>query len=440
MTKNSVIIQDNALVAYSTRRNPNPAGEAYVHAIFCDRTMRRLKESIIKIMDETQKTHADNKPKSNGNYITRATTNECFFYTQKPLTLREFETLQNQLAEKAKTMSPGVHLILGSFAVITNNKVMSVTPHIACGPNPKFCFIVKNNVSSIDVRYRIADVDGGETTLPVIDRKNTEPSSLPKIKVNERTEEFTFNTLVHCKTPNGTPFLTSIDVCFDHSKGVAKADYSNYIQYNPNAIKQPVSHVVVSNSIRLSKECSIEPKIMHVDPFYSSKTRCKEGVGQKEGFSQSMSFRTRFRTIRVAPEAVSTFINVNNNYEYKTISPSDGRWHFYSATLDNVQFIKTPSQAEFLALKKNYQQFKGDSLKNKILENLKTKIEDTKSLIELEALKQEIEGSLEHEILKTGQGVFTQLFKIKTSSQTALESMFEQQEKSLSALKNKFNI
>ena len=166
------IIHETVVIAKI--RNGNPVGEALREndpipsspMILLEREemITRLNSSISELMDDAEKTYQANcyypgTTDFHPDFMTRLSTNEFFFYTKEPLTLKEFEELQNEIAAKAETLSPGVQLILGSFAVKTDDdKVMNVTPHITCGSPPYFQFIVKNYTSPIDVRYKIADV------------------------------------------------------------------------------------------------------------------------------------------------------------------------------------------------------------------------------------------------------------------------------------------
>jgi hypothetical protein len=439
-------IQDKAIIAVMEKGNP--IGEALSRGALSTFPMtmserqdmiQRLSGSVSQLLDDAQKTYQDNcyQPGTtniDGDYIVRLSTNEFFFYTKEPLTLKEFEQIQNEIAEKAKIMSPGVQLILGSFGVQTDDgKVMNVTPHIACGTCPDFHFIVKNYTSSIDVRYKIPDGKGDTNTLPVLDQNHPSPF-MPQITINEITKECTFNNIIPCKTPDGTPFITAIDICLDHAYGIAKKNYSTLAKKDRTILNQPVSHVVVSNCIDLKNENCIGSGVTHVDPRYSL-SRCKAGASQQVGSSQKQLFgETLFKVVDVICTQVDKYIKIKNNYAYKTTDPSVGRNHKFFTTLNNVQFKKSPDLPEFEKFKSKYQAYKGDFLKNQILEDLKKRIEETTSLNELDDLKKELETSFEYDVLKAGQGWFTKTFGIKTSSQIALENMIEQQEKYLSCL------
>ncbi len=448
MPKSKVVIQDKAVIAQVT--TGNPIGEALragmpvpanPMAAFERREMvERLEKSITQLMNKAEDSyqancHIPGTTNIDPNYITRLSTNEFFFYTKEPLTLKEFEELQNKIAEKAKTMAPGVQLILGSFGVKTDDgKVMNVTPHITCGSSPNVQLIVKNRTSSIDVRYKIPNGQGHSLTLPVLDKKS--PSKpMPKIKINGIVNEFTFNNIVQCKTPGDTPFLTAIDVCLDHAYGDAKQNYDALAKKDPRLLEQPVSHVVVSNTIAIEPDNCLSPGVMHVDPRYSQ-AECKKGVQQQASPPRSLPFGNDLYTIfEVARSNLECLINfVTNNYAYKTSDPAAGRDHkAYTASIDTTQFQKSKASAEFQNFRNKYQSFKGDHLKTQILDDLKTRIQESSSKEELEKLKEELKTSYETDVLNTGQGWFTQRFGLKTSSIKALESMIEQQEEFLSS-------
>ncbi|MDI1351292.1 MAG: hypothetical protein PSV35_00750 [bacterium] len=251
----------------------------------------RLFADIKNLMIQAHQTHSQNNKQADTqiedpDFITRLSTNEFFFYTREPLTINEFENLQNKLAAEAETLSPGVHLVLGSFAVLnSNNQVMSVTPHLTCGPNPTFNFLIKNSLSDIDVRYK--DPADDFESLPVL-LATTPLPQIPQIKINGVSQSFTFNNVIPCKTPGGEPFLTAIDICLDHNHGVAKANIDVLVKNKPDMLDLPISHMVISNSIRLNSRNCLGP-VMHVDPNHSLK-QCKLEAVQIKGPTKKGNF------------------------------------------------------------------------------------------------------------------------------------------------------
>lgn len=282
-------IKDIAVIAKYTEHTigeaPRP-GQIYLPMTPIEREHMesRLFSSINFLMDEAHTSHTLNCKISGSNevdfdYITRLSTHEFYFYTQEPLTLAEFESLQNKIFTKAATLPVGIQLSLGSFAVKTNNnRVMNVTPHITCGQLPKFNFLIKNFTSPIDVRYKETDKYGLERTLLVFDKRNAN-LPLPEIKLNGVSQLFTFDPLIRCTTPRGNPFLTIIEVCLDHYEGVARS-HIDMMQSTGDLMTQSVSHLVISNSVNLVAENSYGT-VMHVDPEHSF-TTCKANTQQKQ--------------------------------------------------------------------------------------------------------------------------------------------------------------
>lgn len=111
---------------------------------------------------------------------------------------------------------------------------------------------------------------------------------------------------------------------------------------------------------------------------------------------------------------------VSNNYVGKAHNPLEGRSHGFAVNAEN-----------FPGLKEKFQDIKGDYLKTSILSDLQSKIENTSSKEELADLKQEIKQSPEYKVLATGQGLFTKITGIKTSSVKELESMLDEQENNI---------
>lgn len=287
-------IKDIAVIAIlSDDTDDTPIGEAPRRGeVFAPMTSKertqmeeRLFNQINDLINEANTTHLANcklpdSDRVDPDYITRLSTHEFFFYTQEPLTLKEFERLQDKIADKCATLSFGIHLVLSSFAVKNaDNQVMNVTPHITCGPSPCFHFIIKNNTSTIDVRYKQPTLDGSGDTLPIFDR-STSGILMPEIKVNGVVHLGLFNNLIACTTPGGEQFLTAVEICYDHAAYTVNYNLDAYVTDYPEAGSMPFSHMVLSNTIDLDPLASCG-SVMHVDPDFSE-IACKEGVNQTE--------------------------------------------------------------------------------------------------------------------------------------------------------------
>lgn len=71
----------------------------------------------------------------------------------------------------------------------------------------------------------------------------------------------------------------------------------------------------------------------------------------------------------------------------------------------------------------------GDALKQRILEKFKSQIEQTQDRTDLHNTITRIKSSPDYKILETGQDRFTRVFRLKTSSVKAFESMVDEQKK-----------
>jgi len=112
---------------------------------------------------------------------------------------------------------------------------------------------------------------------------------------------------------------------------------------------------------------------------------------------------------------------VKSQYAYFAAIPTQGRSHGF-----------TVNGQDFKNLKDQFKDWKGDHLKSEILESFRKDIENVTSLPELEAVKKQIKSSAEYKVLATGQGLFTKITGIQTTSQKTLEAMFKEQEVNVS--------
>ncbi|WP_169818455.1 hypothetical protein [Legionella parisiensis] len=169
---------------------------------------------------------------------------------------------------------------------------------------------------------------------------------------------------------------------------------------------------------------------MHIDPLYSL-AGCKKGVSQQKGPLRLLPFgNDACFIVEVAAAKIS--YQIANKYAYKISESQDGRDHqSYTAALSNINF-QNQTSPEFQDFKSKYQKYKGDYLKTQILEDIKNQIQETSSKTELYELKEKLKNSYEYQVLKTGQGWFTQTFSLDTSSVKAFDKMFKQQEDNLS--------
>ena len=111
---------------------------------------------------------------------------------------------------------------------------------------------------------------------------------------------------------------------------------------------------------------------------------------------------------------------VDTQYEFKANNPLEGRSHAFTVSGEN-----------FKGIKDQFKDSKGDFLKSQILNDFRTQIENTGSKEELNDLKKQLQSSPEYAVLKSGQGLFTKITGIQTTSQKTFEAMFSEQEQNL---------
>ena len=262
-------------------------------------TVTRLQSSIFSLMDNAAQTHNEHLQNTTDsseadNYITRLSTHEFFFYTKAPLSLDEFEQLQEQILRKATNLPSGVHLALGSFAVeIPGQGVMNVTPFIMCGDPADAKFIVKNHTSSIDVSYQ----DGLGVTISPLEKRNYTNNS-QSITLRGNTYSLSLDNIVHCITPGGEPFLTTVDICIDHLRDISRQNLSTITKSQPEKLRQPISQIVISNTVDLATYACIG-EVMHTDPRNS--TTLFDRIGIESSNELTLPFGTenpRVQTLR----------------------------------------------------------------------------------------------------------------------------------------------
>ncbi|MBS0290628.1 MAG: hypothetical protein JSS07_11420 [Proteobacteria bacterium] len=245
----TIALQDNIIIS-------EIAGEFRQDTANISDQRTRLYSYIETIITHTANKHKKDNCNLNGelktdksHFVTRAITNEFSFFTKQPLTLEEFEELFVKIADLAEKQPQNLHFILSSFAVRLTPGVINVAAYIECGPKLKINFIVKNYLSTVDpVYYEMQKAK--KVVVPSINVRCDISAYCFSIK-NE-IYNFTFNNIVECNTACGKQFLTCIDICFDHFKGVAKNNLLQKIslaEQNQDFFPKQCSHVITSHTI-----------------------------------------------------------------------------------------------------------------------------------------------------------------------------------------------
>jgi len=363
--KNPVTFRDVIYYASVTSGN-NLAGEfdekSITYQESSDLLIDRLFQSIEQMVTETAKIHLGenfdqdkNIKPDKQNEITRALTNEFFFYTKRPLTIAEFELLQQKLYALAETQPENLHLILGSFSVLTpDNKIMNVTPFIQCGKNPIVNFTVKNHPSSIDPSYNdvVTDVDPNKyIKFPSVSVQDNISDCF--ISLNNQRYNFSFENTFECKSMDDeSAYHCCIDVCLDHKEGVAKdnllAKINNEsenlllnVKNKKNILPSLCSHIVISNSINITNMNVMSyENVVHVDPFYTKDNINKEDLHDTY---DNPTFGTPYQRVikksmvcsALKLEALNKVYEYNQKYQRKYQSNKELeklRWHDHQNT------------------------------------------------------------------------------------------------------------
>ncbi len=324
-TQTPVMIRDIVVTAHSpvvaAYRSVPPTGEFGDSSLLggyrapegekTESVIKRLYAQIEGLTLSASKTHredncggGDTIEIGKENNITRLITNEFFFYTKKPLSIQEFQQLQQKIADLAAKQPENLHLILASFAVITpKGEVMNVAAHVECGQPPKLNFIVKNNPSGIDPVYREETQPGQFVYRRNVSKAFSTISNLT-VTVDAESRPFSFNNVFECKTAGGIPYLSCVDICLDHIVGVAKQNLLEMAAPYPAGTL--CSHIVVSNYTELTSEHCLSSSVTHADPVRSH-INCKKmaeiqsQTSSEQDMLKPQIFGTPARTIVTAP-------------------------------------------------------------------------------------------------------------------------------------------
>ena len=112
------------------------------------------------------------------------------------------------------------------------------------------------------------------------------------------------------------------------------------------------------------------------------------------------------------------------SYKFATMSNSEGREHKHAASTENFQNLK----GKYLEMRgaSRGQELEGDALKTKILAEFKGALAEATDETSLEKIVETLKGKDEYKILAQGQGTFTKVFGLKTTSVSAFEHMVEE--------------
>lgn len=327
-------------------------------------------DAISRLMKIASQQHRENncepddnnrlKP-GNENNITRVVTNEFLFYTQAPLTIAEFQNLQQKIADLAKQQPPNLHMVLGTFAVLTpDGKLMNVAAQVESGPNPKINLTVKNIPTSFDPAYYSSQSSSYHQT---VDIRNGDNISNLGIQIDGQHCPFSFNNIFHCVTAGGESFYSCIEICMDHQLGVAKKRLSSKLEAEMKQnimLSTKCSHIVISNTTTII-ENNLLGNVTHADPA-NPKRKLKNFVKTDRDVGQSVSLRIQTTPTDQLPlDILQDVIEHNKKVEGKV-----------GVQVPNVSLSTTAKMVSLLQHKKHDETIK-------LLEDISAQMENLKN-------------------------------------------------------------
>lgn len=248
----------------------------------------------------------------NGNYvlkqdslnsITRLLMTEFSLYASTPLTLSEFQLINELIYEIALLQHDNVHLLLSSFSVQTESpgkkpRILNLALYVQCGKEPKIETISKGMPSIFDLHY-----SDTKHHRQFNYKKHNFP--LKEYIASGDGNIIPSNCLLHVKTAGGAEYMQAVEICVVHAYAPAKNSLMSLIcsdiQDNPTIYPMQADHVLSSASFVLQSDCIITEGVVQIDTqmnkathmqndkifeFYKNKTKTDEQIIDLQGFKR----------------------------------------------------------------------------------------------------------------------------------------------------------
>ncbi len=377
-----IVIQDIICTALPKKDGANPTGQfaGVVRKGFVDNPNRskEIFESIANLTEIAASKHREQncdgnhlKPES-ANHIVRLVTNEFMFYTKTPLSLAEFESLQQQIADLAAKQPENLHLVLGSFAVKSSDgpdaPVMNVVPHIQCGTDPKINFLVKNIPSELDPVYSEKSLLNGRTvhdnlgikaTPEQVGTKAVKDELDSNITINGKAHPFSFNNTIICKTAGNESFFSCVEICYDHHFGIARNRLTEQLKQaveraGNGEVSEPLptlcSHIITSNVQPALPSKKLSEVVTHADPKYSP-TECKLNTKKSHRDEMPIVLGSQIDVVTTSPLACGPLLQeahreLVQSHNEKVVAPTA------AASRANTAEAKPPAPAAITPVEK----------------------------------------------------------------------------------------
>jgi hypothetical protein len=190
------------------------------------------------------------------NDITRVNQYEFSFYPKQPLTISKFDQLRKKITEIAKKCHPNLHLLLSSFPVEIENKLLNCVIYVECSDKPILTTMFKKHMQ--DKKYSYS-----KPFFPL--------SEVKKIlsECNIRSE-CTFEFL----TAGGTLVNVAVEICRDHLMGRAQESILRKLSHIESgefktSFSPWITHVITSNTVKIKDHFMLSDKVTKVDPIHA---------------------------------------------------------------------------------------------------------------------------------------------------------------------------
>jgi hypothetical protein len=245
-------------------------------------------------------------------------------------------------------------------------------------------------------------------------QKKTKPEQLPVISGSGQATVFYYlNQLINEENKKGTQFSDRIRVLpvatslFGGENGPGNIVDAEMIDRDLKAIQD---HLLDGYDVQGIPNTSNQFAIGGLaSKYWFTQNYCGVELDNKS-MSQGVFVQKQLEKLVENPSAALDPAKLNQGLHYEFATTGKGR--------DHGEYTATSALPGLKGLK-------GDALKTKILEEFRSQIAG-KSASEIIKIYDKFKSSEEYTILKTGQGWATRLFRLKTDSMRALDSIIEE--------------
>jgi hypothetical protein len=198
------------------------------------------------------------------NHITRLALHEFSLYTPEPFSLTDFPRLIEGIEDIAKKYHENVHLLLSSFAVVTEDKkLLNTCIYVKCGQEPMIHTFCKTLPDGMDVNYDGIRFFYQQSAIP---NQNTilSPFVAKDITISH-------NSVFEVKTMGGSRYLQIISMCRDyflmHAKKILIEQMKQPDLEGRDILPEQIDHVVTANIVdKLEEKYNFSKYTAHIDP------------------------------------------------------------------------------------------------------------------------------------------------------------------------------